>query len=228
MGEVRVVDTNVVLGLAIKYDEHHDQSRGFVENFSGDVYIPPTAKDEFDDLEQEIRETLNQEISKHHSDFDEEFGDWEGKLREKHIKYLRDSVLEDKMAAAVFLREWYNKIINRNFVEVDPIFIDEALGDFALEVYEDATKDIGGWKNLAIPWTRGCDSYHSLKDKLLLPDGNDLKICVESHHIAGEMAEPTEIGTADGDFIDHRDGEPHSRRKDIEIKTDLETVVDLR
>ena len=102
MAEVRIVDTNVVLGLAIKQDEHHDRSRNFVEECSGAVYVPPTAKDEFDDLEDDIRERLNQEISKHHSDFDDKFGDWDGKLREKEIKYLRNGLLDDTMAAAVF------------------------------------------------------------------------------------------------------------------------------
>lgn len=51
-------------------------------------------------------------------------------------------------------------------------------------------------------------------------DAHEKSICLTS--------DPTELGTADGDFIDKFDGEKKSRKQDILDQTDLADVVDLR
>ena len=95
------------------------------------------------------------------------------------------------------------------------------------EVYDDASKDLGGLRSITVPWTDPIPRYSSIESDLFLNE-NDKQICIEAHHIALNCSSDVELATTNPKhFIEHRPGEPVSREDNILNCTDIATVDDL-
>ena len=226
MSAVRIVDTNVAIGLVLMHHKFHDNSWSYTVNAPGDVYLPPTAAGEFTDLKDGIRKELRQEFSKHQGKVLAEFAG-KDELDRSDLRYARDGLVDDDMEIADALRDYYDELIEE-WHTVNPLQLECDLGDMYDEVGIDACQENGGWRSVLTVWTKSTGSYSSLKSSLLICEGPDPDVCIEAHHIATSFSDPTELGTADGDFIDKVDGEKKSRKQDILNQTDLADVIDLR
>lgn len=226
MTAVRVIDTNVAIGLVLKCHTHHERSWEYVVEQDGTVYLSPTAKAEFDDLKSGIETELRQQLSKHQAIVDGKYGH-KDTLSRSDLEHIRDRIVDYDDDVAQFLRSYYDDLIQDQF-SVDPLQIEYDVGDFISEVGKDPCTDLGGWRQVISMWTKGVDPYPTIKRNLLIYEGDDPDVCIDAHHIATEMRGHTELGSADGHFIDTHDGEPRSRKADILDKTALDDVVDLR
>jgi len=143
------------------------------------------------------------------------------------LRYIQRNLIDDDWDVARFLHDYYDDLISG--FEVDILQLEYDIGDMIAEVGTDpCEEEFGGWRNVVKRWTRGVDPYDRLKSNLLLFEGDDPDVCIEAHHIAIETGLPTELGTADGHFIDQHEKEPRCRKEDILSKTELDDVVDLR
>jgi len=225
--ETRVIDTNVAIGLTLKRHTHHEKSWEYIVEQSGTVYLPPTAGDEFDDLKPDIEGKMQNQLSKHQGEALAKYGGKE-KLTRDDLRDIKQNFIDDSWDVAKYLRKYYDKLISD--FEVKPERIEFDLGDMVNGVGDDPCSEYGGWQNVVDRWTRGVDPYPTLKSNLLIYEGDDPDICVEAHHIATIQGGETELGSADGDFLDHKENEdePRPRRDDIIDQTALCDVIDLR
>lgn len=235
MSRVRTVDTNVLIGLVIKRHIHHQNSFEYVVDAPDRVYAPPKAEEEFLDRVDEIRRQFRQDVMEHQTEVETAFADWGGKLGAEQIKYARSGLLNEDMEAYGFLDAYYENLLNSRPVNVDPLQLEYDLQDIYMELGEDACArrlDGDGWRDVVTSWTRETGQHDDLQARLLIYEGDDPIICVQAHHIATVMDDErdveTELGTADGDFIDHKDGEPRARCDDILAETALSHIEDLR
>lgn len=232
--ETRVIDTNVAIGLTIKRHDLHEKSWEYTVEQSATVYLPPTAGDEFDNLKPDIEGEIQNQLSKHQGEALAKYGDKENLIRDD-LCDLKQNFIDDGWDIAEFLRTYYDCLI-KDF-RVKPERIEFDLGNIINGVGDDPCSEYGGWRNVVDKWTRGVDSYPNLKSNLLIYEGDDPDICVEAHHIATTQDGRTELGSADGDFLDHKkieddedddEYEPRPRRDDIIDQTALCDVIDLR
>lgn len=226
MSENRVVDTGVLVGVCIEIDQHHELCFDYVVEADGTVYVTPTVRSEFEDVEPKIREELHREIAQHRQDVIREMS--EGKLSRDAIGYIREQLLERKSRAYRFLYEYYSDLESSR-VQVDRLEIELDLEDMEAEVWEDASEEGGGIRALTEHWTREIGSYPDVETELLVNEGPDRDICLEAHHVATEFSDiDTELGTTNPrHFINQVEGEPETRLDNICRCTNLSTVVDL-
>lgn len=226
MPDVRVIDTNVVIGLTIKHDRHHATARAYTVGYDSTVYLPPTAKEEFEDLESDIRQELSVQITAHQEDVIETFD--EGRLQRRHLNHARNALLAEGDDITPALRGYYDNLKSTRPQPYRQEIVED-LNIMSIEVWEDASEDMGGWNSVVDIWTGGIDTYDGLKSQLLINSSeNDCQICVEAHHIALHNRGECEFGTADSDFIDHKSGEPWPREVDILELTEIDRIEDLR
>lgn len=223
---VKVLDTGVLIGIAVEQDQHHQECLDYVVNSDGDAYAPPTVIYEFKDKLSDIRNELSREIRQHRKEVIKHTG--KKQLNRTDLVKIRENILDTDYEAHRFLFEFYDKIADRDPVERSTLT--NMLSNMATEVHSDGAKEYGGFNSLVSAWTReiDIDSYTDVEEKLLICEGDDPDVCIEAHHIADTVDEDTELGTTNPrHFIQKVDDEPESRKDNILRVTALVDVVDL-
>jgi predicted nucleic acid-binding protein len=224
MGRVKVLDTGVLIGIAVKQDQHHQECIDYVANSDTSAYATPTVIYEFKDKLRDIRDELNREIRQHRKEIIKHIG--KKQLDRTDLVKIREDILETEFEAHRFLFEFYDKIADRGQIERSELT--SLLSHMATEVYNDGAKEHGGFNSLVSAWTRGVDSYPTVEDQLLICEGDDPDVCIEAHHVAKTIAEDTELGTTNPrHFVQKFDDEPESRKSNILSVTALVDVIDL-
>lgn len=225
MSKVRVLDTGVVIGTTIDKNQHYKNCSKYIQS-GNTTYTPPTTDQEYQKRESHIRDTLAEEIRHHREDVINEVD--KGTISEGTFKWIRDNLLDPNYRSFTYLYEYYNnKISESRFENILRLQLSYDLDDMSYEVYDDASKDLGGLRSITVPWTSPIPQYPSVESALLL-NGNDRQICIEAHHIALNCSSDVELATTNPkDFIEHRPGEPVSREDNILNCTDIATNEDL-
>lgn len=229
MGEIGVIDTGVLIGFTIKNDQHHETTKEYIlHRGPGNLYLPPRAKEEFDNRESYIRSSLREEIISHRQAVSSNFDS--NKISQSGFQYIRDQILDESRQerAHDFLYRWYTDFYEQN-VSLEKSTVIRMLSNMETEVLEDRSLEWGGWRSHVSQWTRGIDPYPDIQATLLLSDQPDLDILLEAHHIATEHnPKQVEFATANPwDFVYENDGEPRSREDDIINVTNLYHIENL-
>jgi predicted nucleic acid-binding protein len=224
MCRVKVLDTGVLIGIAVAQDQHHQNCIEYVTNSDDDTYAPPTVIYEFKDKLGEIRTNLHRVILKHRKSVIKHIGDTE--LDRTDLVKIREDILDTDINAHRFLFEFYEEIAKDGKIERDTLT--DLLSDMATEVHDDGASEYGGFSSLVSAWTKDVETYPNVENELLICEGDDPDVCIEAHHIAEERDEDTELGTTNPrHFIRKQDGEPETRKENILRITSLADVVDL-
>ncbi|GAA0459684.1 hypothetical protein GCM10008985_15100 [Halococcus dombrowskii] len=226
MCEVKVLDTGVMLGVAIEKDSHHKTCFDYVSDREP-CYVPPTVRSEYKDKENEIRSELNQEIVDHRNEFTETVES--DPVTSGTIDWICANLLNRDMRSFRCLHKYYQeKRAESRTRSIPQMEIELDLEAMEMEVWEDAAKDRGGAESFFTDWDRGFASYPDVERDLLIHEGDDPQVCLEAHHIATILEEPTEIGTTNPKhFTDAHEGESSSREDNILTVTALSSICDL-
>lgn len=224
MGRVKVLDTGVLIGIAVEQDQHHQECIDYVANSDSDAYATPTVIYEFKDKLSDIRDELSREIRQHRKEVIKHTG--KKRLNRTDLVKIRENILDTDFEAHRFLFEFYDKIADRGQIERNTLT--NMLSNMATEVHNDGAREYGGFNSLISAWTRGIDSYAKVESQLLICEGDDPDVCIEAHHVAETVAKDTELGTTNPrHFIQKLDDESESRKDNILRVTSLVDVVDL-
>lgn len=224
MGRVKVLDTGVLIGVAVAQDQHHQACLDYVADSGDEPYITPTVGDEFEEKLEEIRDQLSREIKQHRSDIIKHVG--QTTLDRTDLVKIRENILETDFEAHRFLYEFYEVIAEKG--DISRGELTNMLSNMATEVYYDGAKEYGGVGSLISMWKRDIELDADVEKDLLICEGDDPIVCLEAHHIATTVQENTELGTTNPQhFIRQQCGESESRKENILRVTALDDIVDL-
>lgn len=221
---IQVLDTGVLVGIAVAHDQHHQKCLDFVLESNEASYATPTSVYEFRDKLPEVRNTLSRDIKRHRRTLVKQIG--KKRLDRTDLVQIREQILDTELDAHRFLFEFYNQLTQQG--EIKRANLIDRLSDMATEVHEDAATEHGGFNSLVTAWTKGISRYPAIEKDLLISEGDDPDVCLEAHHIAVKVERETELGTTNPNhFIKHLDNEPESRKNNILRLTDLADIRDL-
>lgn len=225
MPDISVLDTGVLLGATIEKDTHHKECINYLLT-KRTCYVTPTVEREFDTKDEDIRETLSDEISQHRQDVSVEVENQT--LSPSAIDWIRTNLLSQELNSYRFLDQYYENLRDEaRFSAIDRLQVISDLEEMEFEVWEDETEEYGGLESLVEYWDRPIPTYPGVKQELLICEGDDPIVCLEAHHIATEKQSQTELATTNPrHFIRQVGDEPETREKNILRVTNLDAVVD--
>ncbi|WP_155119457.1 hypothetical protein [Halomicrobium katesii] len=223
-GSTQVLDTGVLVGIAVAHDQHHGKCLEFVLETDEVSYATPTVGNEFRSKLPEVRDRLSRDIKRHRSSLAKQIS--KKRLNRTDLVQIREQILDTALDAHRFLFEFYDQLAQQGEIKREDLM--DRLSDMATEVHEDAAKEHGGFNTLVSAWSGGVDNYSKIEEELLICEGDDPDVCLEAHHIAVTLGGETELGTTNpNDFIKQQKGEPEERKENILRLTALSDVRDL-
>lgn len=225
MPDVSVLDTGVLIGATIEKDTHHEECIDYL--LAKELcYVTPTVKREFDTKDEDIRNTLADEISQHRHDVSTEVSNQT--LSPSAIDWIRTNLLDRELNSYRFLEQYYQNLRGEaRFSTIDRLQVISDLEEMELEVWENETEEYGGLESLVEHWDDPVPSYPDVERELLICEGDDPIVCIEAHHIATEEQPPTELATTNPrHFIRQVGDEPETREENLLRVTNLDAVVD--
>jgi len=227
MTESSVLDTGVLIGVSVENDTHHHDCIDYVIDKSK-CYVTPTVDKEFQRKESEIRTTLSGEIADHRHAVSNEVE--QDSISEDVISWIETNLLSRCENAYRCLKTYYaDKKDEARIRRIDKLEIISDLEEMEMEVWEDAAERHGGLSELVTYWDDPIPSYRDVERELLICEGDDPVVCVESHHIATTgKSRHTELATTNPvHFVRQVDDEDETRKGNILRVTDLDDVIDL-
>lgn len=225
MPDISVLDTGVLIGATIQKDTHHEECIEYLLT-KETCFLTPTVEREFDNKEEDIRETLSDEITQHRHDVSNEVDNQT--LSPSTIDWIRTNLLTRELNSYRFLSRYYQNLRNEaRYATIDRLQVISDLEEIEFEVWQDETEEYGGLESLVEYWDEPIPSYPDVAHDLLIHEGDDPIVCIEAHHIATEKPSSTELATTNPrHFIRQVGDEPETREKNILRVTNLDAVVD--
>jgi len=210
------LDTGVVFGYCVPFDEHHVRCDDYIEDQGGKLFICPEVNTEYKQMKESRIQELSTDVLGHVQSLSN--ADLDVSLGPMDIDHIKKKILNRNNGAYQFLYWYYDEEVG-SFIQREELInnlrqLARDIETVAIQRKQDLDSKLEIWKQQ--------DTHSSVRSSLSMIHQQDLDICVIAHDLADHIDDETEFVTTNPqDFIDK------GREETILETTEIDSIQTL-